>query len=220
MARAVGLSLAASGATLRRDAIRRALRRALVLPATIAIFALAPAIRAQDSEFTPDPANTTLEFTLGASLHTVHGTFKLKNGTIHFDPAKGTASGQIVVDATSGESGNDGRDKKMHQEILESPKFSDVVFVPTRMQGTIAPQGTSHIAITGLLKLHGQDHEVTLDFSVTPEASGRTQAIAHFEIPYVKWGLKNPSTFILRVNDSVEVDIHAIGQLTPISPPR
>jgi polyisoprenoid-binding protein YceI len=201
-------------------AVRCALRCALIFSAITTISALAPALHAQESEFTPDPANTTVEFTLGASLHTVHGTFKLKDGSIHFDPAKGTASGQIVVDATSGESGSEGRDKKMHQEILESPKFVDVVFVPTRLQGTIALQGASHVAVTGLLKLHGQDHEVTLDFSVTPEGSGRIEATAHFSIPYVKWGLKNPSSFILRVNDSVDIDIHAIGQLTSISSRR
>ena len=220
MARSVGLALAVSDVTRRRGEIWCALRRALILSAAIAMCSLAPALRAQDSEFVPDPASTTVDFTLGASLHTVHGSFKLKNGTIHFDPQKGTASGQIVVDATSGESGSDGRDKKMHQEILESPKFSEVIFVPQRMQGAIVPQATSHVAVTGLLKLHGQDHEITLDFSVTPDASGRTQANAHFSIPYVKWGLKNPSTFILRVTDTVDIDIHAIGQLTSVSPRR
>jgi polyisoprenoid-binding protein YceI len=216
----VGIALAVSGVPSRRGAIWCALRRALILSAALTICALAPALRAQESEFVPDPASTTVEFTLGASLHTVHGSFKLKNGTIHFDPAKGTASGQIVVDATSGESGNDGRDKKMHNEILESPKFSEVVFVPTRMQGTISAQGTSHVAVTGLLKMHGQDHEVTLDFAVMSDASGRTQAAAHFLIPYLKWGQKNPSTFILHVSDTVDIDIRAVGQLTSVSPRR
>src|SRR5277367_3681892 len=122
---------------------RRPIRSSL----SIAIFAAAlfctPHAYGQGSTFILDPSESTIEFTLGASLHTVHGTFKLKSGEIHFDPAKGTASGAIVVDALSGETSNEGRDKKMHQEILESPKFSEIVFVPARVTGTIAPQGTS-----------------------------------------------------------------------------
>src|SRR5580700_7171236 len=113
---------------------------------TVALFC-APRLYAQESVFILDPSKSTVEFTLGASLHTVHGAFKLKNGNIHFDSAKGTASGAIVVDALSGESGNEGRDKKMHQEILETPKFSEIVFAPSRIQGTIAPQGTSQVAV-------------------------------------------------------------------------
>ena len=178
------------------------------------VLVCAPHLYAQESIFILDPSKSSVEFTLGASLHTVHGTFKLKSGEIHFDPAKGTASGSIVVDALSGESGNEGRDKKMHQEILESPKFAEIVFVPARIEGTIAPQGTSQLAVSGIMKLHGQDHAVTLNFAVQSLTPGQEQATTKFSIPYVKWGLKNPSTFILRVTDSVDIDIRASGQLT------
>src|ERR1700720_3769273 len=174
----------------------------------------APYTCAQESVFSLDPSKSTVEFTLGASLHTVHGTFKLKSGEVHFDPAKGTASGAIVVDALSGESGNEGRDKKMHREILESPKFSEVVFVPIHIEGTVAPQGTSQVAVSGIMKLHGQDHEMILNFALQPGTSGQEQATTRFSMPYVKWGLKNPSTFILRVSESVDIDVHASGQLT------
>jgi polyisoprenoid-binding protein YceI len=197
----------------------RFLRLNQVRPA-LSILAIASALfcsshlYAQESIFTLDPSKSTIEFTLGASLHTVHGTFKLKRGEIRFDPAKGTATGAIVVDALSGESGNDGRDKKMHQEILESPKFSEIVFIPSRIQGTIAPQGTSQVTVSGVMKLHGQDHDIALAFAVQPGTPGLAQATTKFSVPYVKWGLKNPSTFLLRVTDSVDVDVHASGQLT------
>ncbi len=172
-----------------------------------------PHLFAQESIFTLDPSKSTIEFTLGASLHTVHGTFKVRRGEIHFDPAKGTATGAIVVDALSGESGNEGRDKKMQQEILESPKFSEIIFIPSRIQGTIAPQGTSQVTVSGVMKLHGQDHDMTLTFAVQPGTPGQAQATTKFSVPYVKWGLKNPSTFLLRVTDSVDIDVHASGQL-------
>jgi hypothetical protein len=35
-------------------------------------------------------------------------------------------------------------------------------------------------------------------------------------IPYIAWGLKNPSTFFLHVSDEVEVDITAAGRVLPM----
>ena len=74
---------------------------------------------AQQMQVDLDPARTTIEFTLPATLHTVHGSFKLKSGTIRFDTAIGVASGEIIADATSGNTGNKGRDKKMHAAVPE-----------------------------------------------------------------------------------------------------
>jgi polyisoprenoid-binding protein YceI len=67
-----------------------------------------------------DPAQMKIDFTLGDALHTVRGAYKLKRGQIRFDPITGKANGAVIVDATSGESGNKSRDKKMHKEDLES----------------------------------------------------------------------------------------------------
>ena len=50
-------------------------------------------------------------------------TFRLKRGSIQFDNATGAASGELVVDSASGESGSDGRDKKMHKDILGKPEI-------------------------------------------------------------------------------------------------
>ena len=35
----------------------------------------------------------------------------------------------------------------------------------------------------------------------------------HAVLPYVQWGMKNPSTFILRVSDKVQLDIRATGHI-------
>jgi hypothetical protein len=44
-------------------------------------------------------------------------------------------------------------------------------------------------------------------------APNRWNAAARFPIPYVKWGLKNPSTFVLHVSQTVEIDIQASGPM-------
>ena len=95
----------------------------LALSAAVAALILAPTSRAQESVVQLDPAQTKIEFSLSGNMHTVHGKFALKSSSIRFDPSSGKISGAIVVDATSGDTGNGGRDKKMHREILESSKF-------------------------------------------------------------------------------------------------
>ena len=160
-----------------------------------------------------DPAKTRVEFTLDAVLHTVHGTLQLKQGSIEIDPATGRSSGRVVVDALSAGTGNDGRDNKMHKEILESQKYPEISFTPTQVQGPIAPQGTSRVQLRGTLSLHGREQEIVTSVEVQIAGNEWTGQTA-FPVPYVKWGLKNPSTFFLRVKDTANVIVHAAGRLT------
>jgi polyisoprenoid-binding protein YceI len=180
----------------------------LVAFAGLASMFVAPASRAQESAVQLEPAQTKIEFSLGGNVHTVHGKFALKSSALRFDPSTGKIEGAIVVDATSGESGNSGRDARMHREILESDKFPEIVFTPTQMTGAVAAQGSSTVQVSGRFRLHGQDHDVTLPIEI--KSDGRNLQIdTHIDIPYVKWGLKNPSNFFFRVSDTVAIEIQA-----------
>ena len=165
-----------------------------------------------DTVLTFDPPKTSIHWTLGTVLHTVHGTFQLKSGTIQFDPATGRASGQLVVSALSGESGNESRDKRMRDSILESPKFGEILFTPDKVLGTVVAEGKSQIQVHGNLQLHGAGHEFTMPVDVEMK-SGQAVASTRFSVPYIKWGLKNPSTFVLRVNDAVDIEIQATARV-------
>jgi polyisoprenoid-binding protein YceI len=173
--------------------------------------------RAQSRNFELDPAQTTVSFTLGDVLHTVHGTFHLKRGKIQFDDTTGEASGDLVVDALSGESGNASRDKKMHKENLESSKYSEITFTPQHIRGTVSTNGESQVDVDGLLVLHGQSRPFTLTLQVELQG-GAGSADTAFVVPYEKWGVKNPSTFLLRVSDKVQINVHSVGRLAPVSP--
>ncbi len=184
----------------------------LAVLAGLAALILAPASRAQDFTVQLDAAQTKIEFSLGGNFHTVHGKFALKSSAIHFDPSTGKMGGTIVVDATSGESGNGGRDARMHREILESAKFPEIVFTPLHITGAVASEGASKVEISGRFRLLEQDHEVTLPADIKA-AGGNLQITTHIEIPYVQWGLKNPSNFFLRVSDKVAIEIQAAGRI-------
>lgn len=184
----------------------------LVLLSFIVVPFLCPSGHAQDVVLELDSVRTQINFTLGDILHTVHGTFALKQSRLKFDPTTGQTSGLVVVESSSGQSGNDGRDKKMHKEILESSRFPEITFTPVQVRGQIALQGDSEVEVRGNFNLHGVDHEITLKTHLHV-AGDQLIADIHFPVPYVKWGLRNPSTFILRVSDTVNIDLRAIGRL-------
>jgi polyisoprenoid-binding protein YceI len=160
-----------------------------------------------------DPAQTKVEYKLGAMLHTVEGTFTLKRGRIDFDPETGKADGELVVDATSGQSGNDSRDRNMHKTVLESDRYPEIIFRPDHVEGKVASQGRSQVQLHGTFTIHGADHEMTVPVDVEI-ANGRYSATARFQIPYVKWGMKNPSTFVLRVGDKVELTVQSVAKVS------
>lgn len=168
---------------------------------------------AQAVAFQLDPQHTAVSFTLSDALHTVRGTFHLKPGSLRLDPASGKLAGEIVVDAKSGESGSGMRDRKMHREVLESERYPEIAFRPDRVEGTVSLQGKSAVGVHGVFSIHGSDHELTVPAEVEM-SSDHWAATLHFAVPYVNWGMKNPSNLFLRVSESVDIDLTAAGTIT------
>ena len=161
---------------------------------------------------TLDPAQSKVHWTLPGSLHTVHGTFLVTRGALSFDRDSGKAAGEIMVNAKSGESGNDSRDSRMHKEILETVKYPDVVFRPAQVEGKVAAAGPSDIKVHGTVSVHGTDHEITA--LVHAELSGETwKGSAKFDVPYVDWGIKNPSNFLIKASKVVGIEVEMAGHL-------
>jgi polyisoprenoid-binding protein YceI len=185
-------------------------RRYLTVLATLLL--CAGAARADEQMFQADPAQSRVEFTLGDILHTVHGSFQLRRGIVRFDTATGAASGELVVDAASGDSGSKARDRRMKRDILQTDRYPEITFTAEHVSGSVSPDGTSTLQFAGEMTLHGQSHPMILTIPV--RVSGETaSADAQFVIPYVQWGLKNPSTFLLRVSDKVNIAVHLAGRL-------
>ena len=183
-------------------------------PVALAAIAALTAVTATAGEIQLeiDATATEVVFSLPAMLHTVHGAFKVKSGRIRFDPSSGKASGEITVDATSGESGNNGRDSRMHKNVLESPRFPEISLVPDRFDGTLKLEGDSDVVLHGVFRIHGAEHELTIPTHVSIDGENLI-ATLKFSVPYVAWGMKNPSTLLLRVPDMVRIEAHAAGHL-------
>ena len=184
--------------------------RKLAVVALIAV-AIVPAL-AQQQKFTVNPAASQVAFQLGGNAHAVHGSFHVKSGTIDFDRTSRKISGLIVVDPTSGDSGNGSRDQKMKTSVLEVSRFAEVTFEPKSFTGDLAPSGDSTIQVTGIFTLHGTPHELTVPMQVHIDGN-HLAAKTNFVVPYVQWGLKDPSVFVLKVAKEVGIDLKLDGQL-------
>jgi polyisoprenoid-binding protein YceI len=163
--------------------------------------------------FAFDPHHTVVAFHLAGNLHDVHGTFALENGALAVDPTSGVATGTILVSATSGESGNTSRDTRMTSAVLDAEHFPDVRFRAERVEGHPDVDGTFRATLYGVLTLRGDEHDVAIPVDGTV-AGDRLRAHAHLTVPYVAWGLPDPSILLLTVAKTVDVDVTTEGHVT------
>ena len=184
---------------------------------SFAIFALAgllaPAALAQHQTFVVNPDAGEVKITLQTTHEVVNGTFHIQSGSIEFDRGVPKMSGSVVVLAGSGKTGNGSRDKKMLKEILQVEDHATVSFEPKSYAGVIAPSGDSTIQVTGIFTLLGTPHEIAIPMLVHFEGSSAT-AKAHFSVPYIQWGLKDPSFLIWKADKDVAIDLLLTGRLS------
>jgi len=182
-----------------------------------AVFALTliltPAALAQRQTFVINPDASEVKMTLKTTHELVSGTFHIQSGSIEFDRSTPKMSGSVVVLSGSGKTGNDSRDKKMNKDILQVEQHATVSFEPRTYAGAIAPSGDSTIQVTGIFTLLGAPHEITIPMLV--HLDGTTAAArAHFVVPYVQWGLKNPSFLIWKADNDVAIDLFLNGKVS------
>ena len=129
-----------------------------------------------------------------------------------FASETGEAEGEIIVETDSGESGNDGRDRRMKNDVLESTRYPEAIFHPAKVTGVVGAGKTQTVTVEGTFTIHGADHPLILDVK-TALNGGTLTAKTSFVVPYVDWGMKDPSTLMLRVGKSVQVDVDAQATL-------
>jgi len=92
-------------------------------------------------------------------------------------------------------------------------QYTTVSFAPKTYTGTIAPSGDSTIQVNGVFTLLGNPHDLTIPIRIHMDGSKAT-AKAQFVVPYVQWGLKNPSFLILKAENDVALDLNLVGQVS------
>ncbi|MFZ0632849.1 MAG: YceI family protein [Acidobacteriaceae bacterium] len=174
---------------------------------------LAPAALAQHQTFAVNPDASEVKMTLNTTHEVVNGTFHIQSGSIEFDRSAPEMSGSVVVLAGSGKTGNGSRDKKMNKDVLEVGQHATVSFEPKTYTGAIAPSGDSTIQVTGIFTLLGTPHEITIPMLVHLEGTTATVK-ARFTVPYIQWGLKDPSFMFWKADKDVAIDLFLSGRLS------
>lgn len=174
---------------------------------------LASAAMAQQQTFTIKPDASEVKITLNTNHETVHGIFHLQSGAIEFDRGAHKMSGSVIVFAGSGKTGNGTRDKRMNKEILQVERYTTVSFAPKSYSGTLAPLGDSTIQVTGVFTLLGTPHTITIPIHVHVEGTTAT-AKTLYQVPYIEWGLKNPSLLFWKADKVVAMDLILTGLIS------
>ena len=174
---------------------------------------LAPAALAQHQTFAVNPDASEVKMKLNTTHEVVDGTFHIQSGSINFDRSASHISGIVIVAAGSGKTGNDSRDRKMNKDILKVDQFATVSFAPKAYNGTMAASGDSTIQVSGVFTLLGTAHDLTIPMQIHIDGSKAT-AKAQFVVPYIQWGLKNPSFLIWKAENDVAIDLNLVGQVS------
>jgi hypothetical protein len=174
---------------------------------------LAPAVFAQHQTFAVNSDASEVKMKLNTTHEVVNGIFHVQSGSIDFDRTASHISGIVIVAAGSGKTGNDSRDKKMNKDILKVDQFATVSFAPKRYNGIIAASGDSTIQVSGLFTLLATAHDLTIPMQIHVDGTKATVK-AQFVVPYVQWGLKNPSFLIWKAENEVAIDLNLVGQIS------
>lgn len=174
---------------------------------------LTPGALAQRQTFVVNPDASEVKMTLKTTHEMVVGSFHVQSGSIEFDRGTPKMSGSVVVLAASGDTGNGSRDKKMKKDILEVEQHGTVSFEPQAYTGDLAGSGDSNLQVSGIFTLLGMPHVITVPMQVHLEGT-KANAKAHFVVPYVQWGLKNPSFMFWKAEDDVAIDLDLVGTVS------
>jgi hypothetical protein len=84
------------------------------------------------------------------------------------------------------------RDAIMKNGILQVGQYPDIIFYPKQVEGTRDVDGAIHGWMTGLMRLHGDSHEMRILLNGRVDGQKST-AECQFLIPYTQWGVESPN---------------------------
>jgi polyisoprenoid-binding protein YceI len=178
----------------------------------VILLLLASSALAAENTLTILPDHAKVTFLLGATGHDVNGSFPLTKCDVHFDPETGAASGEIAIDAADAQTGNPKRDKAMHEKVLLTSASPSIVFHPAHFAGKLPDSGGGEVRLEGSVDIAGAQHPLTMVAHVD-RTGDAMHVLCTCAIPYVEWGMKDPSVAFLKVDKVVQLTVEGDGAL-------
>ena len=166
-----------------------------------------------------------VEFTSDAPVEVIHGKTSQITGDISLDDsfkfdAKHPFSIVLSVDLASIDTGIDLRNEHMRDNFLETAKYPKAVFKATSIQlkgkPDLSKPQTVKLVSTGEFSLHGVTVKKTVPLTVDykPAEAGKPARIrvhGKLSVPLVQHNIKRPEAVLVKLAETVFVDITAIG---------
>ena len=103
--------------------------------------------------------------------------------------------------------------------VLPGPVCGELLISPesairhTQVTGQLRTDGQFQARLQGVLTLHRAGRQIVME--VQGQLIGDSlAAMSHFSVPYVDWGMKDPSILFFTVAKQVEIDIVTVS--TPV----
>ena len=158
-------------------------------------------------------ASFIVDEVLGGSPKTVVGTTDQVAGQIAFDLADPTQAqlGTILIDARTLATDDEGRNRALGNQILNSDQYEYISFNPVELTGLPddAQVGQSFtFQVIGDLTIKDTTRPATFEVTVTPAADGTLEGTASTVIRYADWNVSIPRVpFVASVDDNVALQL-------------
>jgi polyisoprenoid-binding protein YceI len=194
---------------------------------TVAIGEACAVANARILDLQVDPKASTITATVNKSLARIRGDvtvkFSITKGEIRGDPANpvATAHVDIVVDATSIDSGSDHLDRKVMHSSLQTYDYQTITFDSTRIENAVieSPGAVGTATVIGNLTLHGTTRQISVPLSVSLSPERVLYADGHTAFDYTDFGVKIPRILgIPAAEPEVTLQFHIVAREPAPSP--
>ncbi|MGH7916550.1 MAG: YceI family protein [Candidatus Binataceae bacterium] len=168
-----------------------------------------------------DTKASTITATVDKPLTRMSGNvsvkFTIAHGEIRGNPASpaATAHVEIVIDATSIDSGSDHLDRKLMHSSLQTYDYQTITFDSTGITNADieSPGAVGKATVIGNLTLHGTTRQISLPVSVSLSPQGVLYADGATSFNYTEFGVKVPRFMgIPEAEEVVTIEFHVVAR--------
>jgi polyisoprenoid-binding protein YceI len=150
----------------------------------------------------------------------IQATFRIKSGSIDGDPQHPHETGhvQLVIDATTFDSGNTHRDNVVLGTALNTAQYQTISFESTSIEDVQidAPGKMGHAVVVGNLTLHGTTRILRVPADVALDSDGILRADGETSFDYRDFGIQVPRLLAFPAGHDVTIHFH-VTALRPAS---